>query len=86
VTAQTGTIAEVRDLGGFIAPAANVSISSSLSEPAAEVDVVEGQHVLAGQTLAVLDVSDMLAEYEADVHAASEASAASATSRTPGRR
>ena len=75
VTAQTGTVAQVRELGGFIAPSANVSISSSLTEPTAEVDVVEGQRVEAGQTLAVLDVSDMQAEYEADVHAASEAEA-----------
>ena len=84
VTAQTGTIAQVRDLGGFIAPAANVSVSSSLAEPAAEVDVVEGQRVLAGQTLAVLDVSDMQAEYEADVHAASEASANASKQRYSG--
>ena len=75
VTVQTGTVGQVRELGGFIAPSANVSISSSLTEPAAEVDVVEGQRVRAGQTLAVLDVSDMRAEYEADVHAASEADA-----------
>ena len=73
--AQTGTLAQARELGGFIAPSANVSISSSLTEPAAEVDVVEGQRVQAGQTLAVLDVSDLQAEYEADVHAASQAEA-----------
>ena len=75
VTAQSGTVSQIRELGGFIAPSANVSISSSLTEPATEVDVVEGQRVQAGQTLAVLDVSDLRAEYDSDMHAASESDA-----------
>jgi len=75
VTAAQGTIVPTRDLGGFIAPAQNVLITSSLSEPAAAVDVVEGRRVRKGDVLATFDVSDLQAEYEADLHAALAADA-----------
>jgi multidrug efflux pump subunit AcrA (membrane-fusion protein) len=73
--ATRGTIVPQRQLGGFIAPAQNVLVSSSLSEPALSVNVVEGQHVRKGDVLATLDVADIEATYQADVHAALEADA-----------
>ncbi|MGD0473971.1 MAG: efflux RND transporter periplasmic adaptor subunit [Candidatus Velthaea sp.] len=73
--AGSGTIVPMRALGGFIAPAENVLITSSLSEPATAVNVVEGQQVRKGDVLAVFDVSDLQAQYEADLHAALAADA-----------
>jgi multidrug efflux pump subunit AcrA (membrane-fusion protein) len=73
--ATQGTIVPTRDLGGFIAPAQNVLITSLLNEPAADVNVVEGQHVRKGDVLATFDVSDLQAQYQADLHAALAADA-----------
>jgi multidrug efflux pump subunit AcrA (membrane-fusion protein) len=73
--ATRGTIVATRDLGGFIAPAQNVLITSSLTEPAAAVNVVEGQRVRKGDVLATFDAADLRAQYQADLHAALAADA-----------
>ncbi len=73
--AMRGTIVPTRNLGGFIAPAQNVLISSSLTEPAQSVNVGEGQHVRKGDVLASFNVDDLTAEYQADLHAALAADA-----------
>ncbi len=52
-------------IAGIVAPYQNVSISSSLVEPADSVDVIEGDHVRRGQVLAVLDTTDLRASYNA---------------------
>jgi HlyD family secretion protein len=75
VIAGQGTIVPTRALGGFIAPAQNVLITSSLNEPAATVNVVEGQQVRKGDVLATFDVSDLQAQYQADLHSALAADA-----------
>ncbi|MBV8073975.1 MAG: efflux RND transporter periplasmic adaptor subunit, partial [Candidatus Eremiobacteraeota bacterium] len=54
-------------LSGIIAPAQSVAISSSLAEPAISVPVQEGEHVRAGQVLAVLDTSDLKATLNYDL-------------------
>jgi HlyD family secretion protein len=58
-TAKTTSVQPQRELAGIIAPFQNVAITSALSEPALRVNVLEGDHVQAGQTLAVFDVSDL---------------------------
>jgi multidrug efflux pump subunit AcrA (membrane-fusion protein) len=75
VVAGQGTIVPTRALGGFIAPAQNVLITSSLNEPVATVNVVEGQQVRKGDVLATFDVSDLQAQYQADLHSALAADA-----------
>ncbi len=49
-------------ISGIIAPFQNVAISSSLSEPTRSVPVNEGDHVTAGEVVAVLDTADLLAQ------------------------
>jgi multidrug efflux pump subunit AcrA (membrane-fusion protein) len=63
-------------IAGIVAPYQNVSISSSLSEPTDSVAVIEGDDVRRGQTLAVLDTTDLRASLEA-----AERSAASSDAR-----
>lgn len=46
-------------IAGIIAPFQNVAVSSQLAEPALSVPVLQGDHVRAGQTLAVLDTADL---------------------------
>jgi HlyD family secretion protein len=65
--AQTRTVKPLLSIAGVIAPLQNVGISSSLSEPADTVRVNEGDRVAKGQTLAVLDTTDLRANLEADV-------------------
>jgi HlyD family secretion protein len=65
-TAAPATVKPNLQIAGIIAPFQNVSISSSLSEPAATVYVVQGDRVRRGETLAVLDASDLQASYNAD--------------------
>ena len=65
--AQTRTVKPLLSIAGVIAPLQNVGISSSLSEPADSVSVNEGDRVAKGQTLAVLDTTDLRANLEADV-------------------
>ena len=65
-TAATATVRPTLSIAGVIAPLQNVAISSSLSEPADSVSVQEGQRVRQGQTLAVLDTRDLVANLESD--------------------
>ena len=53
-----------RSISGVIAPLLNVAITSALSEPTAQVNVNEGDHVHAGQVLAVLDTTDLQAQLD----------------------
>jgi len=73
--AQYGEISPTISIAGIIAPLQNVSISSSLQEPAAAVYVHEGQYVSAGAVLAELDVSDLRANYTSAERSAAEANA-----------
>jgi HlyD family secretion protein len=60
-------------LSGIIAPFQNVTISSSLQEPADAVYVNEGDAVRAGQLLAQLDTADLEANYNAALRNADDA-------------
>jgi HlyD family secretion protein len=60
-TARQTTISAEVSIAGIIAPLQNVAISSALAEPTLSVAVNEGDRVRRGQTLAVLDVSDIRA-------------------------
>ncbi|HTX03676.1 MAG TPA: efflux RND transporter periplasmic adaptor subunit [Candidatus Acidoferrales bacterium] len=64
----TGTIRPTLTLAGFISPAQSVALSSSLQEPALKVNVQEGDHVRAGQVLAVLSTADLRAAMAYDIH------------------
>jgi HlyD family secretion protein len=76
-TAAPATIHPSVQIAGIIAPYQNVSMSSSLVEPADSVAVIEGDYVHKGQTLAVLDTTDLRASYNA-----AERSAVSDAART----
>jgi multidrug efflux pump subunit AcrA (membrane-fusion protein) len=60
--ARETTVRGTSSISGVIAPFENVAITSSLSEPADAVKVLQGDRVHAGQVLAVLDTSDLRAE------------------------
>ncbi|MGH7757392.1 MAG: efflux RND transporter periplasmic adaptor subunit, partial [Vulcanimicrobiaceae bacterium] len=66
---------------GVIAPLQNVTLTSSLSEPADQVLVREGDRVTAGQTLAVLATADLRATLDADSRAAASADAKATQAR-----
>jgi RND family efflux transporter MFP subunit len=71
--AKHATVHATTSISGVIAPFQNVAITSSLGEPADGVNVLEGDHVRAGQVLAVLDTADLqaqLAQAEANVQSA----------------
>jgi len=68
--AHPGTVHPTLVIAGIIAPLQNVAISSSLSEPADEVPVNEGDQVRAGQVIAVLDTADLRAQYESLIRTA----------------
>jgi membrane fusion protein, heavy metal efflux system len=64
------TVRASSSISGVIAPFQNVAITSSLVEPTDEVRVLEGDHVRAGEVIAVLDTADLraqLAQAEATV-------------------
>ena len=61
-TAAPATVHPTVQIAGIVAPYQNVSISSSLSEPTDSVAVIEGDVVRRGQTLAVLDTTDLARE------------------------
>ena len=75
VTATDGSVMPTQSLGGYIAPLQNVTISSTLAEPASRVDVVEGDRVSRGELLAVFDTTDLQANLEADERTAAQADA-----------
>jgi HlyD family secretion protein len=64
-TAAPTTVHPTVQIAGIVAPYQNVSISSSLVEPTDSVAVIEGDYVHKGQTLAVLDTTDLRASYNA---------------------
>jgi HlyD family secretion protein len=65
-----GTLRPTVTLAGVISPAQSVAISSTLAEPALRVNVQEGDHVRAGEVLAVLATADLRAEQANDLHTA----------------
>ncbi len=71
--AKESTVKATATISGVIAPFQNVAITSSLSEPVDSVNVLEGDHVRAGQVIAVLDTADLraqLAQAQANVQSA----------------
>lgn len=79
-----GRLSPSMALSGMIAPFQNVTISSTLQEPADAVYVREGDAVRAGQLLAQLDTADLQANYNAAVRNAEDASARIAQTRDQG--
>lgn len=73
--ARQGAVHPTIALSGLIAPLQNVGITSSLSEPADNVYVNEGQRVSRGQPLAQLDTADLRANLTAAQRNAAEAEA-----------
>ena len=69
-TAHPATIHPRLTISGIIAPYENVMLTNNLSEPTAEVNVNEGDRVHRGEVIAVLDTSDLRAQYESAEHAA----------------
>jgi HlyD family secretion protein len=76
--ASFGTIHPGENLAGIIAPFQNVAIQSSLTEPADQVNVQEGDRVYKGEVLAQLDTADLEANLQADI-ATAQSDAASTT-------
>jgi HlyD family secretion protein len=62
VTAKVTTVRGTDSISGIIAPYQNVAITSALSEPTDQVRVIEGDHVRAGEVIAVLDTADLRAQ------------------------
>jgi HlyD family secretion protein len=60
--ARQTTVRATSGISGIIAPYQNVAITSSLSEPADEVRVNEGDRVRTGEVIAVLDTADLRAQ------------------------
>lgn len=60
--ARATTVHATTSISGIIAPLQNVAITSQLAEPADSVNVNEGDHVRAGQVIAVLDTADLVAQ------------------------
>src|SRR5579871_2831537 len=75
VVAQNGAVQPNERLAGVIAPYQNVAIQSTLSEPADEVYVQEGDPVRRGELLARLDTADLEANLAADLANAQSAGA-----------
>jgi multidrug efflux pump subunit AcrA (membrane-fusion protein) len=69
--ASIGVIEPGEALAGVVAPYQNVAISSTLTEPADEVTVNEGDVVHRGEVLARLDTADLEAALASDVAQAS---------------
>ena len=62
VAVRTGTIHPSLLIAGVVTPYRQVGIAADLTEPIGEVDVQEGDHVRAGQTLARLLTDDLEAQ------------------------
>jgi len=62
IRASESSIAPSVEIAGVIAPYRQVAVTANLSEPLAEVDVVEGQTVRAGQVLARQLTDDLEAQ------------------------
>jgi len=76
--ATSGTILPKEQIPGIVAPYLNVAIQSTLTEPADDVYVQEGDRVHTGEILARLDTADLQAQLDSDV-ATAHADAASTT-------
>jgi len=76
--ARMGAIQPSESLAGIVAPFQNVAIQSSLTEPADEVNVKEGDRIAKGEVLARLDVADLEAQLQSDL-AQANSDAASTT-------
>ncbi len=61
-TARATVVRATSSISGVIAPLQNVAITSQLAEPTDAVNVNEGDHVRAGQVIAVLDTTDLRAQ------------------------
>ncbi len=72
VAARLGTVAPSVQIAGVIAPYRQVAVTADLSEPIAEVDVVEGQQVRRGQVLAKLLTDDLEAQLASSERVVSE--------------
>jgi HlyD family secretion protein len=79
--ARTTTVHPQLSIAGIIAPLQNVAITSSLSEPADNVLVQEGDRVTTGQLLAQLDTADLRAQLANEVQLAASDEAKVAESR-----
>jgi multidrug efflux pump subunit AcrA (membrane-fusion protein) len=73
--ATNGEVAPKELLPGLIAPFQNVAIESTLTEPTLQVNVQEGDLVKRGEVIAVLDTTDLRAQYESDIAQAQSDSA-----------
>ncbi len=62
IDAERGTIHPTLQIAGVVTPYRQVGIAANLSEPIADVDVQEGDHVRAGQPLAHLVTDDLEAQ------------------------
>jgi RND family efflux transporter MFP subunit len=72
VAVRSGTIRPSVQIAGVIAPYRQIAVTADLSEPISEVDVVEGQHVRAGQKLATLLTDDLEAQLASSERVVSE--------------
>jgi multidrug efflux pump subunit AcrA (membrane-fusion protein) len=72
VAADEGTIRPSLEIAGVIAPYRQIAVTADLSEPISEVDVIEGQHVRAGQVLARLLTDDLEAQLASSERVVSE--------------
>jgi RND family efflux transporter MFP subunit len=62
VAAKMTTVRANSSISGVVAPLQNVAITSSLVEPTDAVRVNEGDHVQAGEVIALLDTTDLRAQ------------------------
>jgi multidrug efflux pump subunit AcrA (membrane-fusion protein) len=72
VVADDGHIAPSIEIAGVITPYRQVGVTANLSEPLAEVDVVEGERVHAGQVLARQLTDDLEAQLASSERVVSE--------------
>jgi multidrug efflux pump subunit AcrA (membrane-fusion protein) len=65
MAAGPATVNPTVQIAGIVAPYQNVSLSSSLVEPTDSVNVIEGDYVHKGEVLAILDTTDLRANFNA---------------------
>ncbi len=78
VTAKRGRVEPTMRISGVVAPHRQLGVSSALSEPISEIRVREGDRVVAGQVLAVLQTDDLQAQLASAEQTALEGQARSA--------
>jgi HlyD family secretion protein len=62
VASKLATVRATSVISGVIAPLQNVAITSQLTEPAVSIPINEGDHVRAGEVIAVLETADLRAQ------------------------